>query len=45
MRSKFELPYLSEAQTKKSTAIHIHSSVCRDAKALRPVTLAAYGPS
>jgi hypothetical protein len=32
MRSKFELRRLSEAQTKESTAIHIHWSVCREAK-------------
>ena len=32
MRSKFGWRWLSEAQTKESTATHIHSSVCRDAK-------------
>jgi hypothetical protein len=32
MRSKFELRWLSETQTKESTAIHIHWSVCREAK-------------
>ena len=32
MRSRFELWWLSEGQTKESTATHIPWSVCRDAK-------------
>lgn len=31
MRSEFELQWLSEAQTKESSATHIPWSVCRDA--------------